>query len=149
MLSVLVNRVISNRILAYNNLGVVEVTDQDSHQIINVEFHDRSTYNSYHFTDYSRFTLASIGPRGIAYASLSEKSEPAKVTYKPYATWGSSSEWSISLAPGENVVSIAAGGIPTKRSYKGRGNDDGGDAEGAGNVVIATSSGYLRFFTGS
>lgn len=92
--------------------------------------------------------MASIGPRGIAYASAAGKSEPSKISYRPYATWGSSSEWSLSLPAGESVIAIAAGGIPTRRSYKARGADDA-DVEGAGNVVVATSIGYLRFFTGS
>ncbi|KAG8783688.1 hypothetical protein FRC15_004714 [Serendipita sp. 397] len=134
--------------LAYNRLGVVEVTDQDSHQIINVEFHDRSTYPSYHFTDYNRFNMASIGDRGIAYARPSEKSEPSQVLYKPYATWGSSTEWSITLPAGEDVIAIAAGGVTTRRSYKNRSSEEI-DSDGAGTVVIATSTSYLRFFTGS
>ncbi|KAG8835473.1 hypothetical protein FRC17_003040 [Serendipita sp. 399] len=134
--------------LAHTRLGVIEVTDQDSHQIINVEFYDRSTYPSYHFTDYNRFTMASIGDHGIAYARASEKSEPSQILYKPFATWGSSTEWSIALPPGEDVIAIAAGGIPTRRSYKNR-NSEEVDSDGAGTVVIATSTSYLRFFTGS
>ncbi|PVF93312.1 hypothetical protein CPB86DRAFT_768026 [Serendipita vermifera] len=135
--------------LAYNNLGVVEVTDQDSHQIINVEFHDRSTYNSYHFTDYNNFKMASMGERGIAYARASEKSDPSQILYKPYATWGNTAEWQLSLPAGEDVVAIAAGGVPTPRSYKNRHPEDGGDTDGAGSVVTASNNGYLRFFSGS
>jgi chromosome transmission fidelity protein 4 len=144
--------------LAYNQLGVIEVTDQDSHQIVNVEFHDRSTYNSHHFTDHHNYTLASLGERGIAYAAHAQVASatsgtvkaPALVSYKPYAAWGSSTEWRMSLPVGEDVVAIAAGGIPTRRSYKNGGDDENAvDPEGAGNVVVATSTGYLRFFAGS
>ena len=145
--------------LAFNPLGAIEVTDQDSHQIINVEFHDRSTYNSHHFTDHHHYTLASLGPRGIAYgahvqtassASSATPRSPAVVAYRPYASWGSSTEWRVSLPVGEDVVAIAAGGIPTRRSYKNSGDgEETVDPEGAGNVVVATSTGYLRFFAGS
>lgn len=42
-------------------LGVVDVTEQDEHQIVNVDFHDKSTRRSYHFTDESLYDLAALG----------------------------------------------------------------------------------------
>lgn len=93
--------------------------------------------------------MASLGQRGIAYARPSEKSDPAQIAYKPYSSWGASNDWQFSLSAGEEVVAIAAGGTPPRRSYKNRQGVEEGEAEGAGNVVVATSTGYLRFFTGS
>lgn len=129
---------------------MIEVADQDTHHVVNVEFHDRSTYSSHHFTDHHKFTLASLGPRGIAYAAPIEGSNPSQVAYKPYAGWGrsNSGDWQVALPEGENVVAIAAGGTPTRRSYKGK-NAEEGENEGAGSVVVATNKGYIRFFTGS
>ena len=42
-------------------IGVIEVTDQDTHHIINVEFHDQSRRKSYFFNDNFKYHIAALG----------------------------------------------------------------------------------------
>ncbi|KAG8903969.1 hypothetical protein FRB99_002448 [Tulasnella sp. 403] len=46
---------------AFNSIGVIEVSDLEIHQVINVEFHDKSLRHDYHFQDTDVFTMAALG----------------------------------------------------------------------------------------
>ncbi len=47
--------------VAFNMIGAVDVTDQESHSVVNVEFHDKSARRGYHFQDHKTYTMASLG----------------------------------------------------------------------------------------
>ncbi|TFY81851.1 hypothetical protein EWM64_g2161 [Hericium alpestre] len=118
------------RYLAYNMIGVIEVTNQDSHHIVNVEFHDHSTRKAYHFTDHNKYDLASL----------------AHVKYTPYGNWATQGEWTYELDEGTKVLGVAAGGPPPTKSLRKLSD---GDMQGNGNVIIATSDGELTFLSGT
>lgn len=123
-------------------IGVVEVTDVDTHHVVNVEFHDKIARRGYHFQDTTRFQLAAIGDHGIVYASEAEEGSPSVISYRAYDAWASQSDWQASLPDGEQAVVVAVGGRSADP------DDDIVDV-GMGSVIVATSRGYLRFFSGS
>ncbi|OCF45863.1 chromosome transmission fidelity protein 4 [Kwoniella heveanensis CBS 569] len=124
------------RYLAFNMVGVIDVTDQETHNVVNVEFHDKSARRGYHFQDHNKYTLASLGEQGIVYAATSEADQASTIYYRPYDSWASQSDWSLSLPLGEDAIAVAAGGGPSAEG-------------GLGSVIVATSKGYIRFFTSS
>lgn len=141
-------------------IGVVECTDQETHNIVNVEFHDKSLRRGYHFNDSFRYTLASLGPRGALYACPPEKgtSSAGQIHYRPYDTWASSPEWSVELNKGEVPVAVCAGGAQyRKRSDDGDDEEDGEedlrrgpkDAGGAGYAIVALSNGRIHIWLGT
>jgi chromosome transmission fidelity protein 4 len=83
----------------------------------------------------------SAGERGIVYAAAAEPGHPAVVHYRAYDAWASQSDWQVNLPEGEDVILVASGGRLPESNYD--------DDFTVGNVVVGTTKGYVRFFSGS
>ncbi|KAF8902638.1 hypothetical protein CPB85DRAFT_1564580 [Mucidula mucida] len=116
---------LKKRYLAYNTLGVIEVSDQDTHHVVNIEMFDKSTRRGMHFNDPFKFDMGYLGERGALFACQPEGEHSAKVAYKPYGGWSAQSNWTYDLK--RNDVRVL----------------------GFGNVVIATDEGDLTFLSGT
>ncbi|KAG0143232.1 hypothetical protein CROQUDRAFT_66443 [Cronartium quercuum f. sp. fusiforme G11] len=149
------------RYMAFNDVGFVQVLEKDTENIVTVEYHDRGKRNPYHFTDRLGFNLCSMSELGVAFACGSNKSGATEsvIRYDPHESWategmsfaqlgeaGSHSEggWQYSLPRGENAICLACGGSEIgSEDWRSEG------VTGSGSVVVGTSKGYIRFFTGS
>lgn len=158
------------RYMCLNMIGSLMAIEQDSQQSISFESHDSNARRNWRFVDHFGYDMAAIGSTGAFFACPSRegkegneseeeeeeegdvegdkvsrrKGHPSSVYFKPFEALGawttSGSEWSLHLARGENAVAVAIGGIKSK-----------GDHGVIDNItaVVATSHGYLRFFSAS
>jgi chromosome transmission fidelity protein 4 len=137
-------------------LGYIEITDQDTHHVVDIKMHDQSpsaARKGYNFTDTTKYDMASLGERGIAFACAPEAGHPAHVSFRPYASWetgtrAAEDEWVYELPPGVRILGLAAGGaaVPTGSGSRRKMTED---TQGRGHVVIATSENELTFLTGT
>lgn len=70
----------------------------------------------------------------MVYASKAVDDEPSTIHYRAYDSWASQSDWQSTLLPGEDALLVASGGSLSA---------------GMGSVVVATSKGFVRFFSSS
>ncbi|GIL74869.1 hypothetical protein Vretimale_2446 [Volvox reticuliferus] len=129
------------RFLCYNMIGSVASRPVDDHHAIEVLFHDSSRFSARVplLTDYYGFDRASLGEKGVFYASLPTKGDtgaeggesgaagvPAMVMFRPFDPWAPNSDWTAPLPPGEEALCLATG-----RSF----------------LAVATSRQLLRLFS--
>lgn len=118
------------RYLTLNMIGWIWTVEQDDHNTVTVEFHDREAHRQYHFTDTRIFSFAVLDEVGALFASSVRTDEsgrvPATIHYRPHESWAAHSDWSLALPVDEDVQAIALSNSA---------------------VVVCTSKGYIRMFT--
>ncbi|GAA5861876.1 hypothetical protein JCM1840_006861 [Sporobolomyces johnsonii] len=135
------------RYLAFNMIGYIHVVEREEYNIVNVDFHDRSTHISTHFDDHVKYSMGALGELGAVFAAPSSGDSPSQILYKPYESWTSLTDWTASLPSGENITVVAIGGIgPSPSTYE---DDATQGLTGSGAVLVATDRGFVRFFTGA
>ncbi|PWN49692.1 hypothetical protein IE53DRAFT_380356 [Violaceomyces palustris] len=137
------------RYLAFNMLGTVTAVDQDTHQTVSFESFDTAARRNFRITDHHHFSMASLNHHGVLFACKKQEDNPSSIYFKPFETWNNSgADWSLGLPVGEEVEALAMGG---GRVVNGSSKDSlsQNDVQGQGIAVVATSKGYLRFFSAS
>ena len=118
------------RYLTLNMVGWVWTVEQDDHNTVTVEFHDRESHRQYHFNDSAQFSFAALNDVGALFASTIRTEDgirkAATLHYRPHESWASYANWSIQMPAGEDILAIAVC-----------------DAS----VVVCTSRGYIRIYT--
>lgn len=144
----------SRRFLSLSLLGSLLSIDQDTHHVVSFESFDTAARRNWKLVDYFGYSMASVAAGGALLACPRKGDNQSAVHFKPFEAAGAWSmpgaEWRAEMPRGEEVVAIAMGGAPQRRPGRESG-DEVADVAAAltSTAVVATSSGYLRFFSSS
>jgi chromosome transmission fidelity protein 4 len=88
------------------------------------------------------------GELGAVFSCPSIDEHPSQIFYKPYESWTSLQTWTASLPAGEDATVLAVGGMGPPPSSIGM-DDPSVGLTGSGTVLVATTRGFVRFFSGA
>ncbi|OAX85030.1 hypothetical protein ACJ72_00590 [Emergomyces africanus] len=114
------------RYLCLNLIGFVWTVNQETHNTVTVEFHDRERFRDFHFTDPFLYDKACLNEKGTLFSCQPTDDNPATIFYRPHETWTVRADWRTQLPEGESVAAIAL-----SNSY----------------IVVTTSANYVRVYT--
>lgn len=97
------------RILVWNLTAAVVSHDEKSHNVIDIEFADK-TRRSIGIKDHFGFSLSCVNETGILLACPKSKSHSSILSFRPFSSWSSNSDWTQPLAQGESASTVALGG---------------------------------------
>jgi chromosome transmission fidelity protein 4 len=114
------------RYLCLNMVGFVWTVDQDTHNTVTIEFHDRESYRDVHFTDQFLYDKACLNENGTLFSCQPDNGSSAMLYYRPHESWTNRADWRTNLPEGEEITSIAL-----SENY----------------IVACTSNCYVRVYT--
>jgi chromosome transmission fidelity protein 4 len=103
----------------YNMVGHILSINHGTHCTVDITFHDLNL-RPFHFQDHNGYSMAALNERGAFFASKDV------IFFKQLDSWASTTDWTLNLPENEAVECIAL-------SKKW--------------MAIATSRGYMRFFS--
>ncbi|GAA5830484.1 hypothetical protein JCM11251_002486 [Rhodosporidiobolus azoricus] len=136
------------RYLAFNMVGYIFAVEREEGQSVTVEFHDRSAHIPQKFDDPMKYNLGALGELGAIFSCPSIDEHPSQLFYKPYESWTSLQTWTASLPAGEDATVLAIGGMGPPPGSVGV-DDPSIGLTGSGTILVATSRGFVRFFSGA
>ncbi|KAL7344441.1 hypothetical protein BJY59DRAFT_718629 [Rhodotorula toruloides] len=138
------------RYLAFNMIGYIYAVDRhDDGQAVTIEFHDRSAHIASKFDDKMKYNLAALGELGAIFSCPSAGDSPSQLFYKPYESWTALQTWTASLPAGEQATALAIGGMGPATDGSAAFDDPSVGLTGSGTILVATSRGFVRFFSGA
>lgn len=144
----------SRRFLSLSLFGSLISIDQESHHVVSFESFDTAARRNWKLVDHFGYSMASVGASGALLACPRKGDSKSAVHFKPFEAAGAWStpgaEWGVEMPLNEEIIAVAMGGAPPKRTGRDH-SDEIADAAAAltSTAVIATSNGYLRFFSSS
>ncbi|PWN20570.1 hypothetical protein BCV69DRAFT_299053 [Microstroma glucosiphilum] len=146
----------SRRYLSLSLFGSLVSIDQETHHVVSFESFDSAARRNWKMVDHFGYSFASVAASGALLACPEKGDNASSVHFKPFEAAGAWStpgaEWSMEMPRGEDVVAIAMGGTPPARRQDDEyAEDEVAKAAAAltSTAIVATSAGYLRFFSSS
>lgn len=143
----------SRQFLSLSLFGSLLSIDQDTHHVVSFESFDSAARRNWKMVDHFGYTMASVGSSGALLACPAKGESLSAVHYKPFEAAGAWStpgaEWGVELPKGEEIVAIAMGGAPARRQQDDEDDIARAAAQLTSTAIVATSAGYLRFFSAS
>lgn len=93
--------------------------------------------------------LGCAGELGAIFSCPSAGDSPSQLFYKPYESWTALQTWSASLPAGEQATALAIGGMGPTTDGSAAFDDPTVGLTGSGTILVATSRGFVRFFSGA
>ncbi|KNC55775.1 transducin/WD-40 repeat family protein [Thecamonas trahens ATCC 50062] len=99
------------RFLCYNFTGWIVARNEGTYNDIQIDFADTTKHKRIRVTDHHFFRLGTLNELGAFFASRADAAGdiPAVLSYRPFSSWTTDSEWFVQLPAGEDPVAIGIG----------------------------------------